>query len=105
MQILCTHDYGDIHEWELYEDIDWILCNTFTKEPIEDQEWYRKYKLEYFIEILPEIDIGKTDLEIKVSALCRRHTKLLRDKWDIEREINKILELIYKFENLWADHF
>lgn len=82
MPILCIHDYWDLHKWELYEDIDWFLCNTFTKEPIEEQQWYRKYP-EYFIEIMPEIDIWKTELEIKVLALSRRHTILIRDKQKI----------------------
>ncbi len=104
MQILCKNDYWELHKWEIYELIDWYLCNTFSKESIWEQECFRKYP-EYFIEILPEIDVGKSLIEVKVSALSRRHTKLLKDKWYVEKEIDSILEMIYELEKLWADHF
>ena len=102
MQILCTHDYGDIHKWELYEDIWGYLCNTFTKEPIEEQEWYRRHP-EYFLEILPEINIWKTETELKVSALDRRYEKLFRDKELIEKELENIKEILEKLNELWSD--
>lgn len=104
MQILCVHDYWDIHKWEIYErDQWWFLVNSFTQESIKDSDAYRIYP-EYFIDILPEIDTGKSELEIKVSALCRRHQKLLKDKWALEKEIDTVVEMIYKLEELGADH-
>ena len=99
MNVLCIHDYWLHIKWEIYEDIWWYLYNTITHEVYEDQEWYRKYP-DYFIEIIPDIDIWKTSIEIKVSALCRRHTKLLKDKSIIEKELELVLGLIIKYEEL-----
>ena len=103
MQILCTHDYWEIHKWELYEDIWGYLCNTFTKEPIEEQEAYRKHP-EYFLELIQEIDIWKTEIEIKQSALERRYAKLFKDKQEIEKEMKNISEMITELQYKWEDH-
>ena len=110
MKVLCIKDYWDNKKWEIYEVIDWFLCNTITHEEIEEQEWFRRHP-EHFIDILPEIEIGKTKLEIQVDALNKRFSKIFDDKEyhikelkNIDEEMETIAELIKYLTELWADH-